>query len=65
LVPTGAALIADVTAQVIRYYDFNPDQHNKIYMGIIIWLQGETHGMTMHNLFLNKHDKRVLSYKLK
>lgn len=41
-VPTGAALIADVTAQVIRYYDFNPDQHHDLHGHYHLAPQGET-----------------------
>ncbi|MEQ1105976.1 dTDP-4-dehydrorhamnose reductase [Acinetobacter ursingii] len=41
-VPTGAALIADVTAQVIRYYEFNPDQHHDLHGHYHLAPQGET-----------------------
>ena len=41
-VPTGAALIADVTAQVIRYYELNPHQHNELHGHYHLAPQGET-----------------------
>lgn len=41
-VPTGAALIADVTAQVIRYYDLNANQQNQLHGHYHLVPQGET-----------------------
>ena len=35
-------MIADVTAQVIRYYDFNPDQHHDLHGHYHLAPQGET-----------------------
>ena len=56
-VPTGAALIADVTAQAIRYYTLQSETENKICMVIIIWRQKvKLHGMITLNLFLHMHD---------
>lgn len=40
--PTGAALIADITAQVIRYYQLNKDQQSTLYGHYHLAAQGET-----------------------
>lgn len=40
--PTGAALIADVTAHVIQYYQLNPDQQDQLHGHYHLAAQGET-----------------------
>ena len=40
--PTGAALIADVTAQVIRYYQIHVDQQNQLHGHYHLAAEGET-----------------------
>ncbi|MCU4587834.1 dTDP-4-dehydrorhamnose reductase [Acinetobacter ursingii] len=64
-VPTGAALIADVTAQVIRYYDFNPDQHHDLYGHYHLAPQGETSWYDYAQFIFEKARQKGIELQIK
>lgn len=64
-VPTGAALIADVTAQVIRYYDFNPDQHHDLHGHYHLAPQGETSWYDYAQFIFEKARKKGIELQIK
>lgn len=64
-VPTGAALIADVTAQVIRYYDFNPDQHHDLHGHYHLAPQGETSWYDYAQFIFEKARQKGIELQIK
>ena len=64
-VPTGAALIADVTAQVIRYYDFNPDQHHDLHGHYHLAQQGETSWYDYAQFIFEKARQKGIELQIK
>lgn len=63
--PTGAALIADVTAQAIRYYVLNPDQQTYLHGHYHLAPQGETSWYDYAQFIFNKATDKGLSLQLK
>ncbi|WP_130804956.1 dTDP-4-dehydrorhamnose reductase [Acinetobacter ihumii] len=64
-VPTGAALIADVTAQVIRYYLFNPHQHNDLHGHYHLAPQGETSWYDYAQLIFEQARQKGIELQIK
>ncbi|KAA8733194.1 dTDP-4-dehydrorhamnose reductase [Acinetobacter qingfengensis] len=63
--PTGAALIADVTAQIIRYYQLCPQQQSHLHGHYHLTSQGETTWYDYACYIFAEAEKKKLKLKVK